>query len=305
MLSNIECQCCGHQEMKLIGRVGEYEHMLCNECGYVRFVHCTEEVSNTLYEEDTDYNDDLDVADDFEDFIQWNHNRALQYLQIKFPEANANVLDVGCFSGFFVKKLISLGFKARGIDFNNKALAFGKSQYGLDKSISNETLLDLLGQSEKFDVITLFEVIEHVENIDVVLTQATSLLKDGGTIIISTPNSKMCWRPDLDFPPHHLSRFTPRALRSCVTHFGLHPVHLYEQMSSYDLIRNYVGTFFREKNTASLRGGAFKINSSIRLMRIAMNKLKRVGGVLFFPLDMLLHALGLRYISQLVIAEKK
>jgi hypothetical protein len=76
-------------------------------------------------------------------------------------------------------------------------------------------------------------------------------------------------------------------------------------MSSFDLLRNYVGTFFREKNKTSLRGGAFKDNSSIRVLRIAMNKLKRVGGVFLYPIDMLLHAMGIRYICQLMIAEKK
>lgn len=305
MLNHKECQCCGLQEMRSIGRVSEYEQMVCDGCGYVRFVHGSEEVNNTLYEADTDYNDDLNVANDFEDFIQWNHDKALQYMNAKYPNGKASVLDVGCFSGFFVKKLLQLGFNARGIDFNNKALDFGKKQYGLDESISNETLQDLLVQGQKFDVITLFEVIEHLENIGDVLAQVSSLLKEGGAIIISTPNSKMCWRPALDFPPHHLSRFTPDALRSCVSRLGFQPVLLLEQMSSYDLIRNYAGTFFREKNKTSLRGGAFKNKPSIRVLRIAMNKLKRVGGIFFSPFDTVLHAFGLRYICQLVIAEKK
>jgi 2-polyprenyl-3-methyl-5-hydroxy-6-metoxy-1,4-benzoquinol methylase len=154
-------------------------------------------------------------------------------------------------------------------------------------------------------VITLFEVIEHLENIGNILSQVSSLLKVGGVIIISTPNSKMCWRPALDFPPHHLSRFSTNALRNCVLNFGFKPVQQYEQMSSYDLIRNYVGTFFRERDKSSLRGGAFKNKSSVRVLRIAMNKSKRVGGIILSPFDAILYAFGLRYICQLIIAEKK
>lgn len=291
--------------MRLIGQVGEYEQIQCNGCEYVNFSHFSKEVNNHLYEADTDYNDDLSVANDFEDFIQWNHKKALRYLVEKYPEGNVSVLDVGCFNGFFVKKLLLQGFNACGIDFNNTALEFGRVRYGLDKSISNETLQDLLTQGVKFDVITLFEVIEHLENINDVLSKVSSLLKDGGVLIISAPNSNMLWRPALDYPPHHLSRFTPEALRSCVTRYGFRPIQFHEQMSSYDLIRNYVGTFFREKTKTSLRGGAFKKNPSINVLRIAMNKLKRVGGVFFFPFDAVLHALGFRYICQLVIAEKK
>jgi len=305
MLNYKKCQCCDRTEMKIIGRVGDYEKLNCQGCGYVRFVNASKEVNNTLYETDTDYNDDLNVANDFEDFIQWNHNKSLQYLKSKYSDGNASVLDLGCFTGFFVKKLLTLGFDACGIDFNNKALEYGKTQYGLDTHISNQTLSELLMQGKRFDVITLFEVIEHLENIEEVFIQVSCLLKTGGAIIISTPNSNMCWRPALDNPPHHLSRFTPNALHSCATRFGFQPIHSYEQMSLYDLIRNYVGTFFREKQISSLRGGAFKNKSSIRALRIYMNKMKTVGSFVCLPFDKVLHAFGLRYICQLVIAEKQ
>ena len=82
-------------------------------------------------------------------------------------------------------------------------------------------------------------------------------------------------------------------------------LYAFEQMSSYDLIRNFMGTFFREKGNASLRGGAFKKASWITTLRIYANKLRGVAEVLFFPIDKILHMCGLRYISQLVIAEKK
>ena len=304
MLNSVVCQCCGHQEMRSITQFKGYAQMLCDSCGYVRFIHLSKQVSHLLYEDDSDYNDDLSVANDFEDFIHWNHNKALRYISAKFTTGSASILDVGCFNGFFVKKLLSLGFNAKGIDFNNKALEFGRSRYGLENFISNKTLEDMLVEEKRFDVITLFEVIEHLENINDVLSKVSNLLAKNGIIIISTPNSNMCWRPDLDFPPHHLSRFSPGSLRKCVERFGFEPVQLHEQMSSYDLIRNYIGTFFREKNKNSLRGGAFKNKSSIRVLRIFMNKLKRVGWILFFPLDLVLRFFGIRYICQLVIAKK-
>ena len=305
MLKRTKCQCCTIQEMDIVGKVGEYEQTLCINCGYVRFVNSLNQVNHRMYESDADYRDDLSVAKDFEDFIQWNHNKALQYLTEKYPSRNAKVLDVGCFSGFFVKKLILQGFTASGIDFNNKALGFGKMHYGLKKNISNSTLQELLTQGEKYDVITLFEVIEHLESISNVMLEMSKLLKNNGVIIISTPNSNMCWRPALDFPPHHLSRFSPNSLRSLVIRYGFKPLKQLEQMSSYDLIRNYVGTFFRKKNKTSLRGGSFKNQSSIRLLRIIMNKLKGVGGIILAPIDGILYAFGFRYISQLIIAEKK
>jgi 2-polyprenyl-3-methyl-5-hydroxy-6-metoxy-1,4-benzoquinol methylase len=291
--------------MKLFGRVGEYEQWTCGVCGHVHFIHDSNKIKNALYEADTDYNDDLSVANDFEDFILWSHNKALQYMHKKYPAGKADVLDVGCFNGFFVKKLLKSGFNARGIDFNNIALDFGKRQYGLEKSISNETLRELIAQGLKFDIITLFEVIEHLEDIGEVLTQVAALLKERGVVIVSTPNSRMCWRPALDFPPHHLSRFTPNALRRCVAHFGFQPISLHEQMSSYDLFRHYLGTLFRAKNKSSLRGGSLKRNAVVRGLRITANKFKRVAEVLLFPIDSVLYTMGFRYICQVVIAKKQ
>ena len=103
MLNYVVCQCCGNQEMKAIGRIEEYEQMLCDSCGYVRFIHLSKEVGHLLYEADSDYNDDLSVANDFEDFIHWNHNKALRYISAEFPDGSARILDVGCFNGFFVR----------------------------------------------------------------------------------------------------------------------------------------------------------------------------------------------------------
>jgi 2-polyprenyl-3-methyl-5-hydroxy-6-metoxy-1,4-benzoquinol methylase len=185
VLKQTECQCCSIQAIKMVGKVGEYEQTFCKSCGYVQFINSFDQVNHQLYESDTDYKDDLSVAKDFEDLIQWNHKKAFQYLNKKYPSRNVKILDVGCFSGFFVKKLILQGFVARGIDFNNKALSFGKEHYGLEKNISNLTLEELLVQGEKYDVITLFEVIEHLESISDLFSAVSKLLKDDGVIIIS------------------------------------------------------------------------------------------------------------------------
>jgi len=75
------CQCCELKEMKSVGQVGGYEQLVCGGCGYVRFIHDSEHVNHALYEADTDYNDDLNIANDFQDFIQWNHNKAQQFMQ--------------------------------------------------------------------------------------------------------------------------------------------------------------------------------------------------------------------------------
>ena len=82
-------------------------------------------------------------------------------------------------------------------------------------------------------------------------------------------------------------------------------VYIAEQMSTYELVRHYVGTFFRAKDSASLRGGEFKHKKITTALRRGMNKVRKVLGILLAPIDKLLYLFGVRYISQIVIAEKK
>ena len=154
-------------------------------------------------------------------------------------------------------------------------------------------------------MITLFEVLEHLPDAKAFLGNVSRLLKDRGVLILSTPNNKMCWRPVLDYPPHHLSRFTTKSLEGYLSQLGMNTLYSAEQMSTYELLRHYVGTFFRAKDGASLRGGEFKHKRLTTMLRRGMNKMRKVLGILLTPIDKLLHLFGLRYISQIVVAEKR
>jgi hypothetical protein len=130
-------------------------------------------------------------------------------------------------------------------------------------------------------------------------------LKDGGVLIVSTPNNKMCWRPALDFPPHHLNRFTLKALEGYLSQLDMEALYTAEQMSTYELLRHYAGTFFRGRDSNSLRGGEFKHKKITTFLRRGMNRMRKFLGFLLTPLDKLLYLFGVRYISQIVVAEKR
>ena len=263
-----------------------------------------EAVSARLYEDDSDYNADLAIAASHKDLLQWNHIQAIQQLKELPKEKSVRVLDIGCFNGFFVKELRDIGFDASGIDFNRKALEYGQSAYHLDGYISDRTLVELENQPERFDVITMFEVIEHLEDFVTVIEQALRLLLPGGLLILSTPNSMMSWRPDLDTPPHHLSRFSPISIQRLMERFGLKVLFHAEQASFFDLVRNYIGSLLRNKSSQSMRGGEFRIKNTTNILRKIANKSKWVFYMLAKPLDKILYLFGVRYISQIVVARK-
>ena len=303
MLRNI-CECCDSDRVTKIGIHDNFEHYQCLSCGYEFFMREDFDIENHLYELDSDYIDDLSVSKNYNDLMQWNHMKALSYLKTRFPTRHLKALDVGCFNGFFVKKMLRMGFDAYGIDFNNKAVEYGEREYGLRHRISTKSIDDLLIEHHKFDIVTLFEIIEHIQNPKKFLHKVSKILKAGGLVIISVPNKRMCWRPSLDYPPHHLSRFDRGALERCLFTIGIRTKLIMEQMSVYDLVRNYIGSLFRKSDKRSLRGGAFKNKVLVNVVRIILNKSRKLSYIFLMPLDHICFLLGLRYISLLVIAEK-
>lgn len=298
-MTQLSCDCCG-ASMQNVGIFEKYMHFRCVRCGYERF-KSGDAVSSTDYENDPDYLDDLELYPRAEDRVQWHHRRAMNFIR-KHVDSGAVTLDIGCFDGFFVRQLRDRGYDAHGVDFNRTAIAWGARQFGLDGRISNRSAADLLAEGKKFDVITMFEVIEHLDDFTPILRDCTALLKPGGHLVISAPNNEMSWRPPLDFPPHHLSRFSPLSLRKIAKGLGLEPVDSTEQSSLFDFVRNYTGVLFRRRNTISMRGGEFRCRGIVDPLRLIANRSKWVVYALVWPIDKLLHRAGFRYIGQLMIA---
>jgi len=300
-MTQISCNCCQHG-MNNIGSFRDYLHYKCNNCGYEHFKNENVTISQD-YEIDADYLDDLNLFPDAGDRMQWHHHRAIDFIG-RHSGAGAATLDVGCFDGFFVRQLLDRGYDAHGLDFNRTAIARGQDRFGLAGRISNRTMTDLAAGGAQFDVITMFEVIEHLDEFTPILEDCVRLLKPDGLLVISTPNSQMSWRPPLDFPPHHLSRFTPLSLRKMAGSLGLTPVSSAEQSSLFDFIRNYIGSLFRRKETASMRGGEFRHRATVDRLRRIANRLRGIAYRVLQPVDALLHRAGFRYIGQLMIARK-
>ena len=81
-------------------------------------------------------------------------------------------------------------------------------------------------QIEEFDIITSFEVIEHINNPIDELTNFYKLLRKGGLVYVTTPNfnSLLRYRLKSEYNvicyPEHLSYYTPRTLKKVFTRIG-------------------------------------------------------------------------------------
>jgi 2-polyprenyl-3-methyl-5-hydroxy-6-metoxy-1,4-benzoquinol methylase len=100
------------------------------------------------------------------------------------------VLDVACGTGYGTALLAKAGAaQVDGFDCSAEAVDFAKSTWALpNASFAVATTGRLPVPDASYDVYVSFETIEHVEDDDALLTEATRVLRPGGLLLVSTPN---------------------------------------------------------------------------------------------------------------------
>jgi 2-polyprenyl-6-hydroxyphenyl methylase/3-demethylubiquinone-9 3-methyltransferase len=97
------------------------------------------------------------------------------------------VLDIGCGGGLFLAKMSEAGADVLGIELNDTRAHYAKTKHGFDvikRAIEDEYWREFHGA---FDVVTLWDVIEHVNYPLATLRAAAKTLKPGGILLIDTP----------------------------------------------------------------------------------------------------------------------
>jgi 2-polyprenyl-3-methyl-5-hydroxy-6-metoxy-1,4-benzoquinol methylase len=107
----------------------------------------------------------------------------LAWINSRYPK-KGRILDFGCGIGHFVKTCQANGWEAVGFEPNPTAANIAKE----DQKISLLPDLKALGQQKKFDVITLFHVLEHVHSLNKTLKLLLDRLKKRGLLFIAVPN---------------------------------------------------------------------------------------------------------------------
>ncbi len=101
---------------------------------------------------------------------------------------NIKVLDVGCGGGLVCEPLARLGHKVTGIDQSVEAIDIAR-HHAIEQGLAINYFCSNIDSLEaQYDIITLLEVLEHVENPEHLLKSAVDRLAPGGLIFFSTLN---------------------------------------------------------------------------------------------------------------------
>jgi 2-polyprenyl-3-methyl-5-hydroxy-6-metoxy-1,4-benzoquinol methylase len=106
--------------------------------------------------------------------------------------AGKSVLDFGCGSGYGTALIAEHCFAVVGIDISEEAICYAKEHYSVPRlSFSHIAKIEdasLPFAVESFDVVLSFQVIEHIQAVDLYLSEIRRVLKPGGLVIFSTPD---------------------------------------------------------------------------------------------------------------------
>jgi SAM-dependent methyltransferase len=228
-MEHICCDLCGSANSSLLMRRADrfsgetFCYVICRDCGliYLNPRPNQEEILAYYPEEYESYQ----TSGSLERIARWRRQHALAILR-QFVEKHkrpGSLLDIGCAHGEFLVEMRSHGWTVEGIEINKYAATIAQEKYGLNIFIG--TLNEFDG-SGRYDVITMWDVLEHLASPKLALRRIHHLLNPDGRIIFCIPNLRSFdaklfghWWTGWD-PPRHLFMFPPRVLDALLCQVG-------------------------------------------------------------------------------------
>ncbi len=212
------CFVCGGKELKKLGKYYiKHELVKCKSCGFV-----FNENIPSLDELNKHYSHYSYGSEGYLSPITIKSYNSLLDEFEKYRKVG-RILDVGCGRGWFLVEARKRGWEVYGTEYSEKAVELCKSA-GI-KMFQGELDVNNFDGIE-FDVITSFEVIEHINNPNEDLQKIHSLLRKEGLFYCTTPNFNSLMRYYLkeDYNvigyPEHLSYYTKKTLNNVLVKNG-------------------------------------------------------------------------------------
>lgn len=158
-----------------------YRIIKCNTCGLIRSDPVVDpQILAQLYEKST-FNYEDEVAN-----LRFTYGRYLFKLDSYGVQKGA-LLEIGCGNGFFLEEALAQGYATvRGVEPSADAIAKASSK--VRPYIICDIMCPGLFESERFDVICMFQVFDHIPNPGSLLDECFRILKPGGMILCINHN---------------------------------------------------------------------------------------------------------------------
>ena len=154
----------------------------CSDCGLV-YLSSLDHIQDGHYEESGMHDKETPDINNWLKETEFDDKRRYNFIKEKI--SNKNLLDFGCGVGGFLDMAKKSAIKVSGVELEIALQA----SYQERKLNVFSNLKEAQEKNEKYDIITAFHVVEHLQNPKKILEDLSKLLKKNGEIIIEVPNS--------------------------------------------------------------------------------------------------------------------
>jgi 2-polyprenyl-3-methyl-5-hydroxy-6-metoxy-1,4-benzoquinol methylase len=224
MTEKVNCDICGCAQTEVLYTIQSYNIARCARCGLV-FTNprLSEDEINKIYSSQEYYQSATPTIIGYENYIADKEDitntfsRKLKVIE-GMREAKGRILDIGCAGGFFLEAAKENGWDPYGIEISKYMAEYAQKSFG--ERVFNGALAAKKYPDGYFDVITMWDVIEHMPRPGSELLETNRIIKKDGLLVVQTPNIgsyiAMLMRKNwlcLQRPVEHIYYFSPETIR--------------------------------------------------------------------------------------------
>lgn len=272
-MNNVKCNICESLSIDNFLKKGNYEIVRCNNCGlaFVKNIPSDADLNN-LYTDSFFIDGQKSPLDGFNIKENPTYLNALMRLENikRIGYDKGQLLDIGCATGIFLKAASSF-FDCTGLDVSEYATEFARKNLGINALCGN--IFDINFKSQSFDIVTMWDVIEHVRDPNRYIEKVGQIMKHGGLLVLSTGNieslmfriQRQNWH--LLIPPLHLYYFSKNSISSLLRRHGFKIINI-----SHNGQYTNIGYIFNKLKRLHKSSRAADFSDSI-IKRLSLNKL--------------------------------
>lgn len=183
-LDGIECKVCKNQNKSQFSTKFKKDNInivQCNECGFV-FIppYYRKQIDYTEYKNENS----LKAVIAGNDWLKIQRHK-LRYKTIRKYCSHGKLFDLGVGWGHFLHTGRLLGYEVTGIEMAKMPFTYAKDYLKLPVECID--FFDYSPKQNEYDVITMWDVLEHIDDCDKAVEKCATMLKNGGHIVIQVP----------------------------------------------------------------------------------------------------------------------
>lgn len=223
---------------KVISLIENYDVVVCKNCGFVYADNIPSQADfNNYYavmsKYEFNYKDGIASNDHVDYFI-----KIVNFLIPHLNDSNARILDIGCSTGgllsiFKLNRYSNLS----GIDPSPSCVKTAKELYNIEATVNN---ISNFNTDEKFDLIILSAVLEHLVDFSNSMQKIRSLLKDQGLLFIEIPDAERfdlyISAPFQQFSIEHINYFSQYSIRNLLSNFSFEIIEIEQNENKLNLV---------------------------------------------------------------------